>query len=32
MSTPSFPFLLLPQLWSSSNRARRREPGDFMRA
>ena len=32
MSTPPFPFLLLPQLWASSNRARRRERGDFMRA
>ncbi len=32
MSTPPFPFLLLPQLWASSNRARRRQRGDFMRA
>jgi ABC-2 type transport system permease protein len=32
MNTPPFPFLLLPQLWASSNRARRRERGDFMRA
>ena len=32
MSTPAFPFLLLPQFWSSANRARRRERGDFMRA
>ena len=32
MSTPPFSFLLLPQLWSSANRARRRERGDFMRA
>ena len=32
MSTPPFPFLLLPLLWASSNRARRRERGDFMRA
>jgi ABC-2 type transport system permease protein len=26
-----FPFLLLPQLWSSRNRARRRERGDLLR-
>lgn len=32
MTTPPFPFLLLPQLWASGNRARRRERGDFMRA
>jgi ABC-2 type transport system permease protein len=31
MRVPPFPFLLLPQIWSSANRARRREPGDFMR-
>jgi ABC-2 type transport system permease protein len=31
MSTPAFPFLLLPQVWSSANRARRRDRGDFMR-
>lgn len=29
---PAFPFLLLPHLWSSRNRARRRERGDLMRA
>src|SRR5919106_4339902 len=28
----TFPFLLLPQFWSSRNRARRRERGDLMRA
>src|SRR5688572_31985947 len=27
-----FPYLLLPHLWSSRNRARRRERGDLMRA
>ena len=27
-----FPYLLLPQLWSSMNRARRRERGDMLRA
>ncbi|MCC7124717.1 MAG: hypothetical protein IT178_07700 [Acidobacteria bacterium] len=27
-----FPYLLLPGLWSSRNRARRREPGDLTRA
>jgi ABC-2 type transport system permease protein len=32
MSAPPFSFLLLPQIWSSANRARRRERGDFMRA
>ena len=32
MSTPAFPFLLLPSLWSSRNRARRRERGDGTRA
>ena len=29
---PGFPFLLLPHIWSSRNRARRRERGDLMRA
>jgi ABC-2 type transport system permease protein len=29
---PTFPYLLLPHVWSSRNRARRRERGDFMRA
>jgi ABC-2 type transport system permease protein len=29
---PRFTFLLLPQLWSSRNRARRRERGDLLRA
>ena len=28
----AFPFLLLPALWASRNRARRRERGDFLRA
>jgi ABC-2 type transport system permease protein len=28
----AFPFLLLPSLWAARNRARRREPGDGMRA
>src|SRR5688572_13799301 len=32
MPRPAFPFLLLPQLWSSRNRARRRERGDFTRS
>lgn len=27
----AFPYLLLPHLWSSRNRARRRERGDFVR-
>jgi ABC-2 type transport system permease protein len=27
----AFPYLLLPHLWSSRNRAQRREPGDLMR-
>jgi hypothetical protein len=27
-----FPYLLLPGVWSSRNRARRREPGDLARA
>jgi ABC-2 type transport system permease protein len=29
--TPAFPFLLLPHLWSSRNRARRADRGDFVR-
>lgn len=29
---PAFPYLLLPHLWSSRNRARRRERGDLLRA
>jgi ABC-2 type transport system permease protein len=29
---PAFPYLLLPHLWSSRNRARRRERGDGLRA
>ena len=29
---PTFPYLLLPHVWSSRNRARRRERGDFTRA
>src|SRR5262245_47270009 len=28
----AFPYLLLPSMWSSRNRARRREPGDGVRA
>ena len=28
----AYPYLLLPSLWSSQNRARRREKGDFTRA
>jgi ABC-2 type transport system permease protein len=32
VSTPAFPYLLLPSLWSSRNRARRRERGDGARA
>src|SRR5258708_17313076 len=32
MATPAFPYLLLPSLWSSRNRARRRERGDGARA
>src|SRR5688572_6666533 len=32
MSAPAFPYLLLPSIWSSRNRARRRERGDGMRA
>jgi len=30
--TRPFPFLLLPWVWSSRNRLRRREPGDLLRA
>jgi hypothetical protein len=30
-SPRAFPFLLLPSLWASRNRARRRERGDFLR-
>jgi hypothetical protein len=30
-STQAFPYLLLPSLWSSRNRARRRERGDLAR-
>jgi ABC-2 type transport system permease protein len=29
---PAFPYLLLPHVWSSRNRARRRERGDLRRA
>lgn len=32
MSTPAFPYLLLPSIWASRNRARRRERGDGIRA
>jgi ABC-2 type transport system permease protein len=32
MTIQPFPYLLLPSLWSSRNRARRRERGDGMRA
>src|SRR5262245_6148259 len=32
MSTPAFPYLLLPSIWSSRNRAQRRERGDGLRA
>src|SRR5881394_1309065 len=32
MPTPAFPYLLLPSIWSSRNRARRRERGDSTRA
>ena len=28
---PAFPYLLLPSLWGSRNRARKREPGDVSR-
>src|SRR5687767_10001781 len=30
--TQAFPFLLLPHVWSSRNRARRRQKGDMLRA
>ena len=30
-SSRPFPFLLLPSLWASRNRARRRERGDVLR-
>lgn len=30
-SAPAFPYLLLPHVWSSRNRAQRRERGDFLR-
>jgi ABC-2 type transport system permease protein len=30
-AAPAFPYLLLPSLWGSRNRARRRERGDFSR-
>jgi ABC-2 type transport system permease protein len=30
--TQAFPFLLLPHIWSSRNRARRRQKGDVLRA
>jgi ABC-2 type transport system permease protein len=30
--TQAFPFLLLPHIWSSRNRARRRQQGDVLRA
>ncbi|HEX4912806.1 MAG TPA: hypothetical protein VFV51_02560, partial [Vicinamibacterales bacterium] len=29
--TRPFPYLLLPSLWATRNRARRREPGDLLR-
>ena len=32
MTSPAFPYLLLPSIWSSRNRARRRERGDGARA
>ena len=32
MSTPAFPYLLLPSIWASRNRARRRERGDGTRS
>jgi hypothetical protein len=28
---PAFPYLLLPHVWSSRNRVRRRERGDLLR-
>jgi ABC-2 type transport system permease protein len=31
LAPPPFPYLLLPSLWASRNRARRRERGDFVR-
>ena len=31
MSTPAFPYLLMPSVWASRNRARRRERGDLTR-
>jgi ABC-2 type transport system permease protein len=31
MPTPAFPYLLMPSVWSSRNRARRRERGDLTR-
>jgi ABC-2 type transport system permease protein len=31
MNGPAFPYLLLPHLWSSRNRARQTERGDFLR-
>ena len=30
--TYAFPWLLMPLFWSARNRARRREPGDGLRA
>jgi ABC-2 type transport system permease protein len=32
LPTPAFPYLLLPSLWASRNRTRRRERGDLTRA
>jgi ABC-2 type transport system permease protein len=32
LSSQPFPYLLLPALWSSRNRARRKQPGDGLRA
>jgi ABC-2 type transport system permease protein len=32
MTTRPFPYVLLPQIWSSRNRLRRRQPGDTLRA
>jgi ABC-2 type transport system permease protein len=32
VAAPPFPYLLLPSLWSTRNRARRRERGDAVRA
>ena len=31
MSTPAFPYLLMPSVWASRNHARRRERGDLTR-